>query len=546
MKPMISAPQTAERTNSIFQGYFNEYFGGLARFADMENMTGDGYPLIRTRAPRYKVRKLTKCNGIFGAEKLGWVDGTYLYWDKVSRGSVTDSKKTFVNIGAYTVIFPDKKCLNRTTGALTDLQNQIGILATATTITYTSCDILGNAIPHDTAVYVKITALGVGIGTGFNDGDVVSISGSTAIPDGMYQLIKLNNSQVIVIATLEADTVTQTTGTLSVERTVPDMDFVCEQDNRIWGCSSAKHEIYACKLGDPTNWNCFQGLSTDSYAVTVGSTGDFTGAASHLGYVLFFKNDCIHKVYGNKPSNYQVTCSKVRGVMPGSGKSLVVMNETLYYLSETGEVAYEGALPEGISDAWGYGTGVKYKNAVSGAGFGKMWVSVVDAESETVMFTFDGEYGLWHKEDDTRATDFARTAEALYMTDDEGVIWRLEGDDNGYYDVSGTAGSEDAEEPLEWMIRTAWLEGEMLSQLHVQKIRLRIALRSGATAQVSMITDGVENSVAELTGVTRVTQTVYIIPQRCESFYLKISGTGHAEIQNLSYVFRQGTEYVVI
>ena len=75
------------------------------------------------------------------------------------------------------------------------------------------------------------------------------------------------------------------------------------------------------------------GISTDSYAMTVCSGGDFTGACSHLGYVLFFKEDVIHRIYGTKPANYQLTNVESRGVEKGSEKSLVIVNETLYYKS---------------------------------------------------------------------------------------------------------------------------------------------------------------------------------------------------------------------
>ena len=51
-----------------------------------------------------------------------------------------------------------------------------------------------------------------------------------------------------------------------MERRVPDLDYITECDNRVWGCSSRENVIYACKLGDFRNWNSFAGLSTDSYA----------------------------------------------------------------------------------------------------------------------------------------------------------------------------------------------------------------------------------------------------------------------------------------
>ena len=58
-----------------------------------------------------------------------------------------------------------------------------------------------------------------------------------------------------------------------VERRVPDLDFLTECDNRVWGCSSRENVIYGCKLGDPTNWFSYRGIAEDSYAVTVGSDG---------------------------------------------------------------------------------------------------------------------------------------------------------------------------------------------------------------------------------------------------------------------------------
>lgn len=70
------------------------------------------------------------------------------------------------------------------------------------------------------------------------------------------------------------------------------------------------------------------GLNTDSYAVTVGAPGRFTGAVTFLGYVLFFKEDCLLKLFGTKPSNYQISQTNCRGVQQGSEKSLVIVTPT--------------------------------------------------------------------------------------------------------------------------------------------------------------------------------------------------------------------------
>ena len=59
-------------------------------------------------------------------------------------------------------------------------------------------------------------------------------------------------------------------------------------------------------LGDFRNWQCFMGLSTDSYYGNLGTDGKFTGAITHMGYPLFFKENCLHKVYGDYPAQFQM------------------------------------------------------------------------------------------------------------------------------------------------------------------------------------------------------------------------------------------------
>ena len=105
--------------------------------------------------------------------------------------------------------------------------------------------------------------------------------------------------------------VTQTTGTVTVSRSVPDMDYVCESQNRVWGCkygkdSAGKHsnQIYASKLGDPTNWYCFENTASDSYALSLGDDEPSTGAVSLNDMPYFFKQNKIYGIYGGYPAAY--------------------------------------------------------------------------------------------------------------------------------------------------------------------------------------------------------------------------------------------------
>lgn len=89
--------------------------------------------------------------------------------------------------------------------------------------------------------------------------------------------------------------------------------------------------IYACKFGDFKNWNSFPGISTDSYFVSVGSDGPFTGAVTLNGFPIFWKEGCLHKIYGDYPATFGVQTTACRGVQKGCDRSLAIVNEVLYY-----------------------------------------------------------------------------------------------------------------------------------------------------------------------------------------------------------------------
>ena len=136
---------------------------------------------------------------------------------------------------------------------------------------------------------------------------------------------------------------------ITARRRVPRLEYVTENANRVWGCNSEENVIYSCKLGDPTNWYSYRGIASDSYAVNVGSDGPFTGAATCMGYVLFFKENCLHKLYGSRPADYQLVSVQCRGVAKQASKSMCVLAEVLYYLSPDGVMAWDGSLPVKIS-----------------------------------------------------------------------------------------------------------------------------------------------------------------------------------------------------
>lgn len=579
--PPLSEIPTSREMIQEFRGYNRKLRIAENEFRDMGNMSSSYYPVLSPREKRGIFTSITSPNGLFAKSNLFWVDGTALYVDGVVVEGLTlaDSAKQFVSMGAYLLIWPDKVFYNTADesygnlGASVTITGEVSCTLCNTDGTDYDTPTISATAPEDpadgdlwidthntihvlrqyslaldtwasvTTTYVKISATGVG--EDFSAGDGVTISGlSNDNLNGKFVLHAAGDDYIIVTAIID-ETVSQTGG-LTVAREIPDMDFLTECDNRVWGCSSTNHEVYACKLGDPFNWNVFAGISTDSYAATIGSDGDFTGAITHQGYVLFFKEAVLHQVLGNKPSSYNITTTPCRGVEEGSEKSTAIVNEVLFYKARNGVCAFDGTLPVSISDAFGDAV---YKNAVAGALGDKYYVSMEDSAGNHTLFVYDTVKRFWHKEDATEAAYFAAfEGELFYIDSDTSKIMTVNGrlsihDSGDQYDAEdGEAESDPA-----WYVETGEIGLELPDSKYVSRILIRMDINTEnpVTVKAEYDSAGSWTTVATITPTATAIRSyrVPIVPRRCDHMRLRISGTGDAKLYSITKTIEQGGEY---
>lgn len=333
----------------------------------------------------------------------------------------------------------------------------------------------------------------------------------------------------------EADTVSSQ---LCIKREMPLLDFVIESGNRLWGCrygananGDIVNEIYASKLGDFKNWNCFMGLSTDSYTASCGTDGKWTGAITHLGYPLFFKENYLHKVYGNYPANYQIQTTECRGVQDGCSKSLAIVNEKLFYKSINGVCVYDGSLPSEVSQAFGE---IRYNSAVGGSHNNKYYISMKSEEdSKWYLFVFDTTSGMWHKEDNFRADAFCSC---------DGEIYAIDHSDQTIKTLLGS-GTKDATE-VEWMAETGIMGTSMPDKKYISSILVRMSLGIGSRIMFSIQYDscGEWEKVYSAVGTHLRSFAIPVKPKRCDHFRLRIEGVGDAKIFSIVKTIEQGSD----
>lgn len=490
-----------------FHGYNHTLGAGDGEIWDMTNMTSDFHPVLASRGPRYLTRTLAKPNGLYAHDGLFWVDGSDFYDKGKGVSSVMDGKKTFASLGAYIVILPDKVCYNRLTGEFKAIEQTWQGSVTIQDGTYAEEEAKANTIYAQGANWASV----------FNVGDAVTIGGCTTHEANNYtpiireidgDYLRFYENTFVINEGGDKENVT-------IARTMPDLDFICENENRLWGCKG--DTIYASKQGDLFNWNVFDGISTDSYAITVGSPGDFTACFSYLGYPCFFKEEYIYKVYGSKPSNFQVMSSASLGVETGSHKSLAIAGEILFYLSRVGVVAYSGGIPQSVAAPFGT---ERYRDGVAGSDGTKYYISMQDMAGVWHLFVYDTESRSWAREDNTRVLDWAWDGE-LYFLKDNGQVW-LTGNPRAI-----PAGAT-AEGPVESMVEFADFVEYSPNKKGTSKLQVRVELDENSTldVEIQFDSDGVWHRVKTLAATAKRSFVLPIIPRRSDHFRIKLTGKG--------------------
>ena len=319
--------------------------------------------------------------------------------------------------------------------------------------------------------------------------------------------------------------------TITARRRVPRLEYVTENANRVWGCNSEENVIYSCKLGDPTNWYSYRGIASDSYAVNVGSDGPFTGAATCMGYALFFKENTLHKLYGSKPSDFQLSSLRCRGVARNAARSLCVLNETLYYLSSDGVMAWDGSIPAKVSAALDAGRLANVKQAVGGALDGRYYLHV-SRENEVRLLVYDTERGLWHEED-VCSFEMASTGGQLYLWDGR-ALWAADPS----REAAGQR-SEGTEQGVEFALTTGDLGLDSPEERYLSRLTLRLdaACRSRVTVEVSYDGGPWENAAALTVEGPRRNCDLHLVPRRCASLRLRLWGYGQITLRSLAKTF---------
>ncbi|MBQ7687686.1 MAG: hypothetical protein IJT27_00570 [Clostridia bacterium] len=600
--PVLNAVRRERQDTTRFYGLEHTDDVRRGAFYDMCNLSADGYPLLKTRPARKRwVRSVAGTEQTFSMASpvtaaaningsLCWCTDTQLYLGGAPVEGLTLSSGAFnrriLHFGRNLFIVPDGKYIETDTGGVPAVIHAAFSVVGNLSVHYEHAPEIETQVAFDTAsdtqpdnvfsglrwldtsgdglilrVYdealaqteipVYLTVAGENVGGEAAVGDTVFLAGLGS-ETRRYTVSYVQNDKLWLKGGYTA--LTKETYALTLEKRMPVLDYAVEHNNRIWGCRYGQNaqgvfvnEIYACSLGDPTSWEKFDGLSTDSFVSSLGCAGAFTGAAVLGDDVLFFKENDIIRVSGSVPADFTVQVIPARGLEKNAAASCVNLNEKIFYKSASGITVYDGSLPVTVSRELG---ARRFTDMTAAAFNGKYYLAAGVAGQGRSLYVYDTASGLWHKEDDNLNVRFFVTLKQnLFMLckpDASANVYQLVSVDGTFADeaenlyggstAGETYGFED-EAPQAWFALTGTL-GTGGGTRILRRLVFRLELAENASFTAELFCNGSDKPV-RLCRLSHSRIGAFSVPvntPRCHTYRLRLSGTGACTLYSVSEI----------
>ena len=520
----------------------DEYAEGT--FKDTLNISSRRYPYVATRLGREKLEGYSNVSAITTWNELIVVEGDKLKYGNTIVGDVSEvgsegylgRPKQFAVMNTKVVIFPDKKYLDLSNPSNPTLKDMAVDISFTGTINYDD-NVVINGITYQT-----ITIVG-GYSTYHEQfeklkaGDWVYVT--LGAEENKLGFVSVAQSSSNIVLTFEKVYLTFSQSSYSsgrVERRIPDFDYICTANNRLFGCIREEQQIYASSLGDPNNFWDFSGAGTedgtaqDSWASAVGTEGFFTGCGKLGSSVIFFKEHSVTKILGSTPEDFRLYDYEMEGVKDGCYQSIVPINDALYFMSPNGVAIFGGNVTTVISDALGK---KNYTNAVAWTD-GERYIISTQLDGEWRLLTFDLGKKMWLKEDNSKVDGFARFENSLLMLIG-GKIYKY---NKGEFDEDWNITFNPVHEAN--YNNYGQVTATVLEKKKYSKLIMRVDVSEYATVEIRC-DEGRWKEVGKIVGKKGVfTKAVPI--DRCDSFEMRLSGHGEFTLMAITRVYHKGSE----
>lgn len=316
---------------------------------------------------------------------------------------------------------------------------------------------------------------------------------------------------------------------ISIERHMPDLDKIISYNNRVWAIKGDK--IYTSRLGDAGEWNdytvdSYGTLPSSCFSSSAGTPGDFTDICQHGNYIYAFKENYIHKIYGDTPDEYSFSNLEALGCIKNTD-TISVCGNYLMYASDEGVCMLRDGYPKVVSKKIGK------LNPVCAASYDGKYYLICNKDEGRVIYIYDPEHDIWSMQNcaddadniysDTKSLVYTEGGVIIYLSDDEG---------------------DDFEGAVEWNFRLRFDRNAFGKNTSVRAVA-RIDLGEDAEFEVKAVyDDGTEGNVctASYDSYPKGRVTLRLPIKRDLGFYLDFSGRGSFEMRSIKFNYYKSFE----
>lgn len=311
---------------------------------------------------------------------------------------------------------------------------------------------------------------------------------------------------------------------ITIERIMPDVEYITSFNNRIWAVGGAN--IYSSRLACPTEWNDFSADSigtvpSASFATSAGTEGDFTAIIPHGNYIFAFKENHIHKIYGDTPDEYRVTGIEAPGCVKNSF-TLAVCGLYLIYASNDGICILREGYPKVISKKIGR------VSPICAASTGNLYYLLCGEKEGRVIYVYDLEHDLWTMQSCSKNADFlCSNGKGLCIADGGKLIYLSEED------------AEEYERKVCWRFRLRFDRSVFGDNTAIRAVaKINLGKNSSYTAHAIYDDDTRGALVGHCYDETHSGNSILRLPLKRDSgFSVEFKGVGDFTLKSIKFIY---------
>ncbi len=408
----------SSRTRDICRVYAN-IGNGICRAhahggksAEICNFTSDKTPWLESLKPfnsRKYSEKLGNGMGYFGNILYGANNGEFFY-NGQKKCDLTTGNKTFYHYNGKILIFPDMVSYDPSRDTVGDFGKSTG------NINYriVSRSVAGvnwglSCIESDDVVFSELFRAGDGIK--ISNGEEYGIS-------GFHTVVSVDHAaNQLIFDRMEFGDGEPMSFTGVLSHGAPEhCDAACLCSGRVWVAGDG--HIYASTINDECNWSVGGDDERASFVCDIESGETVTACVEYEGNPVFFSENKIYRVYGDRAANFYLKCcSNWGGVAYKRAKTVVPIKDKIFFVSNFGTAYFDGHSVKQVD-------GMPFELTASGmfgGTDGEKYYVCFALRGKKPLYVYDTRHMIWQCISDVSFVDIFTSGSALLGSDGQTV-----------------------------------------------------------------------------------------------------------------------------